>query len=121
MSRTGKSSRAQANRRTLGPRERIEPLTKMMMSGRSFISGHSLSRATNRPCAIWALAPDGVYRSAGAKALKISGGINAGLKASSTRTPAYTSRITGIISGRREVFFTIKRFRSWRIFSLIMP
>ena len=31
------------------------------------------------------------------------------------------SRITGMINGRREVFFTMKRFRSWRIFSLIMP
>ena len=33
----------------------------------------------------------------------------------------HTSSITGIISGRRDVFFTMNRFRSWRIFSLIMP
>jgi len=31
------------------------------------------------------------------------------------------SKITGMISGRREVFFEIYRFRSCRIFSLITP
>jgi len=47
--------------------------------------------------------------------------INASLDAALKRRSTYTSKITGMISGRREVFLTMKRFRSWRIFSLIMP